>query len=168
MISPAADASHKAIALGMLICPVGRCRAAVRGFNASNLRSTIRLKAIAHVRAQTIAARISPNVRHPGQPRLSRAATTIAARAKGSAKTVCENFTNDPHFWIIENIQSLWFRFPSAAERVLHAQVIEDPRHYSVNNLFYRLRLCVKKRIRRENSCARKHQQFNIPDMYKI
>src|SRR5262245_66142336 len=98
MISPAPAKAHKTIALTKLTCPVGRCRVAVRGFNASNLRSTIRLKAIAHVRAQIIAARINPNVRHPGQPRLSRAATTIAAKAKGRAKTVCENFTNEPHF----------------------------------------------------------------------
>ena len=47
---------------------------------------------------QTIAARISPNVRQPGQPRLSRAATIIAASANGSAKTVCEKRTNEPHF----------------------------------------------------------------------
>ena len=56
-----------------------------------------RLKLIAQVRAQTIAARISPNVRQPGQPRLSRAATAIAASANGSAKTVCEKRTNEPH-----------------------------------------------------------------------
>ncbi len=64
----------------------------------------MRLNAIAHVRAQTIAARISPKVRQPGQPRCARAATTIAASANGSAKTVCEKRTNEPHFWIIEII----------------------------------------------------------------
>src|SRR5450631_3152206 len=85
------------MALASEICPVGRCRFAVRGFSASNLRSTMRLKAIAHVRAQTIAAMISPKVRQPGQPRLSRAATTIAASANGSAKTVCEKRTNEAH-----------------------------------------------------------------------
>src|SRR5450631_3075038 len=52
---------------------------------------------MAHVRAQTIAARISPKVRQPGQPRFSRAATSIAASAKGSAKTVCEKRTKLPH-----------------------------------------------------------------------
>ena len=58
----------------------------------------MRLNAIAHVRAQTIAARINPQILQPGQPRLSRAATTMAASANGSAKIVCENRTNDPHF----------------------------------------------------------------------
>jgi cation transport regulator ChaC len=46
----------------------------------------MRLKAIAQVRAQTMAARIRPKVRQPGQPRCSRAATIIAASAKGSAR----------------------------------------------------------------------------------
>ena len=64
----------------------------------------MRLKAMAQVRAQTIAARISPNVRQPGQPRLSRAATAIAARANGRAKTVWENFTKEAHFWRVANI----------------------------------------------------------------
>jgi hypothetical protein len=58
----------------------------------------MRLNAIAHVRAQTIAAKISPQILHPGHPRVSRDATTIAASANGSANTVCENRTNDPHF----------------------------------------------------------------------
>src|SRR5208282_4758248 len=58
----------------------------------------MRLKAMAQVRAQTIAARIRPKIFQPGQPRLSRAATNIAASANGSAKTVCEKRTNPPHF----------------------------------------------------------------------
>src|SRR5437667_7638420 len=91
---PSPDKIHKIVALSRLILPVGNGRPAVRGFNASNLRSTMRLNDIAHVRAQTIAATISANVRHPGQPRLSRAATTIAARAKGRAKRVWESLTN--------------------------------------------------------------------------
>src|SRR3954469_18799836 len=85
------------MALARLIWPVGKCRPAVRGFSASNLRSTMRLKAMAQVRAHTIAARISPKVRHPGQPRLSRAATAMAARAKGRAKMVWEKRTKDAH-----------------------------------------------------------------------
>ena len=87
------------MALASEIWPVGRWRLAVRGFSASNLRSTMRLKAMAQVRAQTIAARISPKVRQPGQPRWSRAATTIAASANGRAKTVCEKRTNEAHFF---------------------------------------------------------------------
>ena len=67
----------------------------------------MRLNAMAQVRAQTIAARISPKVFQPGQPRLSRAATTMAASANGSAKTVCENRTNEPHFLIKENIRTI-------------------------------------------------------------
>jgi hypothetical protein len=55
---------------------------------ASNLRSTTRLKAMAQVRAETMAARISPKVRHPGHPELARAATAMAAKANGSANTV--------------------------------------------------------------------------------
>ena len=56
------------------------------------------------VRAQTIAARIRPNVCQPGQPWLSRAATAIAASANGSANTVWLNRTNSPHLRIVENI----------------------------------------------------------------
>jgi hypothetical protein len=56
------------------------------------------LNAIAQVRAQTIAARISANTLHPGHPRVSRAATTIAAIANGRAKIVWLNFTNSAHF----------------------------------------------------------------------
>src|SRR5438045_8231240 len=56
------------------ISPVGNGRFAVRGLALSKSRSTIRLNAIAQVRAQTIAARTRPNVRQPGQPRRSRAA----------------------------------------------------------------------------------------------
>ena len=65
---PAADKAQSAIAPVKEICPLGRWRPAVRGFSASNLRSAMRLKAIAHVLAHTIAARISPNVFKPGQP----------------------------------------------------------------------------------------------------
>src|SRR2546429_2889213 len=65
----------------------------------------MRLKVIAQVRAQSIAARIRPNVRQPGQPRWSRAATTMEARANGSAKTVWENLTNEAHLMNAENIE---------------------------------------------------------------
>ena len=47
-----------------------------------------------------MAAMINPKVRHPGQPWFARAATAIAARAKGKAKTVWENRMNEPHFWM--------------------------------------------------------------------
>src|SRR5947207_628484 len=69
-------------------CPAGKCRVAVRGLALSNFRSTIRLKAMAQVRAETIAPRIRPTIFSPGQPCSSRAATTIAASANGRAKTV--------------------------------------------------------------------------------
>src|SRR5262245_50620731 len=84
-------------ALTREISPVGRCRPAVRGFPRSKSRSTIRLKAIAQVRAQTIAARMRLKVLHPGHPRWARAATTIDASANGSANTVCESLTKLPH-----------------------------------------------------------------------
>src|SRR5689334_1259501 len=100
-IRPAAERIQRIIAPGRLILPVGKCLPAVLGLSASNLRSAIRLNAIAHVRAQTMQARMSPNFLQPGQPRLSLAATTIAARANGSAKIVCENFTNSAHFLIL-------------------------------------------------------------------
>src|SRR6188508_1519144 len=64
---------------------------------------------MAQVRAQTIATRIRPNVRQPGQPRFSRAATTMAARAKGRAKIVCEKRTKESHLLIEENIQPSTF-----------------------------------------------------------
>ena len=60
----------------------------------------MRLKDMAHVRASTIATTIRQNNRQPGQPRLPRAATVIEASANGSAKTVCEIFTNSPHLAI--------------------------------------------------------------------
>src|SRR5213594_1432549 len=84
-------------ALAKEISPVGRCRLAVRGFALSKGRSTIRLNAIAQVRAQTMAARIKPKVRQPGQPRWSRAATAMEASAKGSAKTVWDSLTKEAH-----------------------------------------------------------------------
>src|SRR2546429_9038978 len=71
----------------------------------------MRLNDIAQVRAQTIAARMRPNVRQPGQPRWSRAATTIDARAKGSAKTVCEKRTKDSHLLMNENIERRTSKF---------------------------------------------------------
>jgi hypothetical protein len=46
-----------------------------------------------------------PKVRQPGQPRLARAATAIAASAKGSAKAVWENRTNEPHLLSVDNIE---------------------------------------------------------------
>src|SRR5215470_2142304 len=75
----------------------------------------MRLKAIAQVRAQTIAVRISPRARQPGQPRLSRAATVIAANANGRANSVCEKRTNDAHLWIKENI---WHSASKAGQQV--------------------------------------------------
>src|SRR6185295_10883371 len=66
----------------------------------------MRLNAIAQVRAQTMAARMSRNFCHPGQPFVSRAATTIEASANGNAKTVWENRTNSAHLRIVENIGS--------------------------------------------------------------
>ena len=97
--------AHSAHALASEICPVGKWRFAVRGFSLSNSRSTIRLNAIAQVRAQSIAARIRPNVRQPGQPRWSRAATTMDANANGSAKMVWEKRTKDSHLLMKENIE---------------------------------------------------------------
>src|SRR5438445_7028630 len=87
------------------ISPLGKGRFAVRGLALSNSRSTIRLNAIAQVRAQTIAARTRPNVRQPGQPRRSRAATSMDASANGRAKTVWENLTNPAHLMNAENIE---------------------------------------------------------------
>jgi hypothetical protein len=58
----------------------------------------MRLNAMAQVRAQTIATKIKPNFCQPGQPRLLRAATAIAAKANGNAKTVCEKRTKEAQF----------------------------------------------------------------------
>ena len=98
--NPAALKYVSAMAFARLMRPDGKCRCAVRGFNASSRRSTMRLNPIAVVRAQTIAARISRNVRHPGHPRSVLAATTIDANANGSANTVCEKRTNSKYFRI--------------------------------------------------------------------
>jgi hypothetical protein len=54
----------------------------------------MRLNDMAQVRAQNIAARISRNVRQPGQPWFPRAATAMEATANGSANTVCDSLTN--------------------------------------------------------------------------
>ena len=81
------------------------------GFSRSNSRSAIRLNDMAQVRAQTIAARMSKKILQPGQPRLSRAATAIEAKAKGSAKMVWGNLMNSDHFrncWNRERIQQLF------------------------------------------------------------
>src|SRR6266508_82744 len=80
-MNPATLNAHNDQAPASETRPVGRWRIAVRGLAWSNSRSAIRLNAMAQVRAQTIAARIRPNVRQPGQPFRSRAATTIDARA---------------------------------------------------------------------------------------
>src|SRR5262245_50111192 len=77
----------------------------------------MRLNAIAHVRAQTIAARINPNVRQPGQPRSSRDATSMAASANGSAKIVCEKRTKPPHFFRNENIADFYRRDAEAQRK---------------------------------------------------
>ena len=60
--------THSIQALNRLISPDGRWRSAVRGFFASNWRSTIRLNAIAHVRAQIRQMTISINSLTPGKP----------------------------------------------------------------------------------------------------
>jgi len=99
MTSAAAPTNTSNHALKRLSWRCGRCRMAVRGLAASNLRSTMRLNAIAAVRAPTIASRISNNVRHSGTgavPSSLSNATSMEASANGSAKIVCENFTNSP------------------------------------------------------------------------
>lgn len=58
----------------------------------------MRLNPIAAVRAHTIAAKISRNVRHPGHPRFALAATAMLAKANGNANTVCENRTSSKYF----------------------------------------------------------------------
>src|ERR1051325_7827763 len=102
---PAPLSRQSVQAAGKEIRPLSRWRIEVRGLSLSKARSTMRLKAMAQVRAQTIASRIRPKVFQPGQPRWSRAATAMEARAKGRAKTVWEIFTNPAHVLINENIQ---------------------------------------------------------------
>ena len=95
--NPAALSTQSVHALASVICPDGKCRPAVRGFSASNFRSTILLNAIAHVRAIATAPKINTNNFHPGHPLVSRAARAMDAIANGIANTVCDNFTNSPH-----------------------------------------------------------------------
>ena len=111
MLTPASRQS--AHALAREICPAGRWRFAVRGFAASNPRSTIRLNAIAQVRAQNIASRISPKVRQPGQPRLSRAATTIAAGVTVPLALAGTTLMAGLFLTLMIYRLALWFRLPS-------------------------------------------------------
>src|ERR1044071_9469243 len=70
---------------------------------------------------------MSPKVRQPGQPRLSRAATTIEASAKGKAKTVWLRRTKEAHFWIVENIGPDVTRVPRSTAEPISAKVPFDP-----------------------------------------
>ena len=82
--------------------PRGKCRAAVRGFAASIVRSTSRLKAIAAVRAVTMQRRMpaatrampmgEPPARSPSPPQ--RIAISAAIAANGRAKSVWLNRTS--------------------------------------------------------------------------
>ncbi len=97
--NPAAERTHSKMALASEICPAGRCRLAVRGLSASNFRSTMRLNAIAQVRAQTIAARISP--KHLASPasRDCRAPPRASPPAQTAARKPCaRKRTNEAHF----------------------------------------------------------------------
>ncbi len=62
---------------------------------------------------------VKPGVaaRQPGQPRFSRAAMAIAARANGSAKMVWENLTNSPHLRMTLSIRQQ-ARLRAAAPRL--------------------------------------------------
>src|SRR5450432_1967646 len=63
------------------------CLIAVRGFRWSSVQSTIRLKSIAAVRAQTMQSKTRTSKRSDGRPFV---ATSKAPSANGSAKSVCE------------------------------------------------------------------------------
>lgn len=60
------------------------------------------------------------------------------------------------------------FRFPSACQRMLHAEMIEDSCHDCVDRLLYCCRTRVEKRISRKDRCSGKHQQFEIFYMHQI
>ena len=68
--------------------PRGRARPLVRGFNLSKRASAILLKAMAALRAPTIAATIQPICHQDGKPFC---ASNAPINAKGRAKTVCSN-----------------------------------------------------------------------------
>ena len=122
-MKPSALRMQSVHALVREILPAGKWRSFVRGLAASNLRSAMRLNAIAQVRAVIIASRMRPKSFQPGQPSFingaascasrsstanpARAASTIEASAKGRAKMVCENLTNPPHFSSREGLGSL-------------------------------------------------------------
>ena len=65
---------------------------AVRGLALSNLRSTIRLKAMAQVRAQPSPPQSSRNTRQPGQPWFARAATAMEAKRERQGKNRMRQF----------------------------------------------------------------------------
>src|SRR5690606_28383670 len=160
----AALSAHSAIALPSEIRPVGRWRSAVRGFIASKCRSTIRLKLIAHVRAVTRAATTRRNTRQPGQPRSSRAATTIAASATGIAKIVWLSLTKDAHSRAVRIMEDecgrIWgcsakgrtpllvFLAPPGHQAMRHAEVVEHTGHHRVRDLLDRGGPPVERRIR--------------------
>src|SRR6266568_575075 len=68
--------------------PAGMARVRVRGLAASSSASAQRLNAMAQERADTIATRIQPSVRHEGQPC---AANNVAVKANGRAKMECSH-----------------------------------------------------------------------------
>src|SRR4051812_39513259 len=105
----------------------------------------MRLKAIAHVRAQTMAAKISPKVFHPGQPRFSLAATTIEANANGKAKTVWDSLTKEAYLEIEVNIEHSTSNIQHrTGDRGLHIVIFSDfaPRS---NFLFSEVRMLATK-----------------------
>jgi len=74
------------------ISPVTDGLVAVRGFSRSYFLSIQRLNPMAPLRAPAIARVIHTTCMKVGAPLV---ATSIATKAKGNAKMVCENFTSE-------------------------------------------------------------------------
>src|SRR5258708_21014834 len=90
-------AATKTIASQRVIAPRGSSRIAVRGLFASYRASTSRLKPIAAPRAATIATTIQTTRHATSRPDKGRSwrASSDPVQAKGSAKTLWLNLTND-------------------------------------------------------------------------
>src|SRR3954471_5612819 len=86
--SSALEATTKIATKVLESAPAGIARDDVRGFSASNLASTSRLKAIAAERAPTIATTIHKSCGAEGKPL---AASIAPHSAKGSAKIECSH-----------------------------------------------------------------------------
>ena len=95
----------KSAAENTVTLPVGSSRPAVRGFLASSRRSTMRLNPMAAVRAPAMATKIATTC--ASVMPCPRAASAVAANAKGKANKVWLNFTMRPKVATAESTEGI-------------------------------------------------------------